>query len=151
MWLENEAFIQNCVGSLLGGETWKDNIKLVLTQKGCENGMWMQTVQDCGTSSADQLSKSYASTAFRNSQLSHRLMPSGQGSIHNVVQFHSIKTQQLSYQLPFTFSWTISVRCCNIVSQMSECTLLLRASVTYQKMQVRQFCFWKNQVHLPPS
>ena len=65
--------------------------------------MWMQTVQDCGTSSADQLSKSYASTAFRNSQLSHRLMPSGQGSIHNVVQFTALKPNSSVISCPSHF------------------------------------------------
>lgn len=34
-------------------KTWKDNITLDLTQKGCENWTWMETVQDYATSSAD--------------------------------------------------------------------------------------------------
>lgn len=41
----------------LKNKTWKDNITLLLTQKGCENGTWMETVQDYATSSADQMSE----------------------------------------------------------------------------------------------
>lgn len=37
--------------------TLKDNITLDFTQKGCENGTWIKTVQDYATSSADQMSE----------------------------------------------------------------------------------------------
>lgn len=68
-------------------KTWKDNMTLDLTKNGCENGTWMETVQDYATSSADQMSESFFFflTGLGNSQLSQRLMPSEQGSKHNII------------------------------------------------------------------
>jgi hypothetical protein len=47
----------------------------------------METVQDYAASSADQMSESFFffSTGLGNSQQSQRLMPSEQGSKHNII------------------------------------------------------------------